>query len=331
MLRIVSAVAATVVLSITGIFTSPALATTTPPPAPQQWDVTAGSPEVLDSFGPRGAGNRFYPESIAIHAGDSIAFKPHGPHTVTFNRAPGPVFLLLFDPNAVTPSPATLASTTGAVNGVLGFGPPPQPPFVLTFTSPGSYKIICMLHFGMSEMVNVLATDVTLPKTKADYAAIAQAEIDRDTASVNRIDRAATDNFQDEDGNPTVLVGAGNSRVSNIRFYPSSVTIKVGKTITFLKTQDPTEPHTVLFGGSELDMFTELIPIDRSAYDGSGTANSGFMVTRDQFDYYQLGGFIPGLTGALTKYTLTFTKAGDFKYICGIHDGAGMFGFVHVR
>ena len=322
---VVAALAAA--LSITGLFASPALATT--PPDPHVWQVQASAPGTFDGFLPRGAGNRFYPEAIAIHQGDKIAFTPFGPHTITFNRLPVPVFALL-DPSLITPSPATLASTSDRVNGVIGFSPPPEAPFLLKFASPGAYRIICALHLGMSLAVDVRPTGATLPKGDAYYAAIAQAEITRDLASIKRIDSAATQNFQDEDGNPTVLAGAGNTRVSNIRFYPSSVTIKVGKSITFLKTQDPTEPHTVLFGGEGLNMFTELIPIDRSTYDGTGTANSGFLSTQAQFDYYQLAGAIPGLPGGLTTYRLTFTKAGTFKYICAIHDGAGMFGFVHV-
>lgn len=325
MLRIAVAALA-VALSITGLIGSPALATTT-----HTWKIQASAPGTFDGNGPRGFGNRFYPDAVAIHEGDSIAVTPFGPHTITFNRPPVPVFALL-DPSFgfITPSPATLASTSDRVNGVIGFSPGPEPPFSLTFASPGTYQIICALHIGMSLAVDVRSTGATLPKGDADYAAIAQAAITRDLAAVKRIDRAATENFQDEDGNLTVLAGAGNNRVSNIRFFPSSVTIKVGKSITFLKTQDPTEPHTVLFGGEGLNMFTELIPIDRSTYDGTGTANSGFMSTQAQFDYYHLAGVIPGLPGGLTSYRLTFTKAGHFKYICGIHDGAGMFGFVDV-
>jgi uncharacterized cupredoxin-like copper-binding protein len=52
------------------------------------------------------------------------------------------------------------------------------------------------------------------------------------------------------------------------------------------------------------------------------------MTTRQQFQYFQLNG-VP-VPFALTKYRLTFTSPGDWKYICAIHDEAGMIGFVHV-
>ena len=319
---VVAAVAAA--LSITGLITSPALATTA------EWHVQASAPGRFDSAGlPSGAGNRFYPEAIAIHEGDSVSFLPFGPHTVTYNRPPGPIFALL-DPRVATPSPATLTSTSGSVNGLIGFGPPA--PYSLTFTTPGTYKIICGLHIGMTETVDVRATGATLPMTDAQYGAIAQAEITRDLASVDRIAAQATEDFEDEDGNVRVLAGAGNDRVSNIRFFPADVTVRVGHSVTFLKTQDPTEPHTVSFNLPPPDPtnpVAEFIASGGSRFDGTGVANSGFLSTKEQFAFYQLAG--TPLPVAVTRYKLKFTSVGDFPYVCAIHDGAGMVGIVHVR
>jgi plastocyanin len=323
---VVAAIAAA--LSITGLFGSPALATSTPS---HEWQIQAGSPPTFDADGPRAAGNRFYPEAIAIHQGDSIAFKPFGPHTVTYNPPPAPVFAL-FGPSGGT----TLADPTKTLNSGFIFGQPPSGPpvtFTVTFAStlpPGLYKFICALHLGMTEMVDVRPVGATLPKGDADYSAIAQAQITRDLATADRIAAAATDNFQDEDGNPTVLVGAGNKRVTNLRFYPAAVTVRVGHSITFLKTQDPTEPHTVTFGPEPSDEFLALLPRGGSSYGGGLTeqVSSGFMSTSEQFSYFHLAG--TGLPVALTKYRLTFTKTGTFRYVCALHDGAGMFGWVHV-
>src|SRR5438132_4292868 len=323
---VVAAIAAA--LSITGLFAAPALATTNPPPG-HEWQVQAGGPPIFDLAGPRGAGNRFYPAAITIHQGDSIKFAPFGPHTVTYNRPPGPLFAL-FAPFGGT----TLADPGKPLNSGFIEGPPAT--FTVTFAStlaPGRYKFICGLHVGMSETVDVQPDGATLPKTDADYLAIAQAQITRDLAALDRINTEATENVEDEDGSPTVLVGAGNKRVSNIRFYPASVTIRVGQSITFLKTQDPTEPHTVTFGPEPSDMLQQLVARGGSTYAGGKDeqVSSGLMVTRKQFDYYPLAPLAPPLPVALTKYRLTFTKAGDFKYICAIHDGAGMFAWVHVR
>jgi plastocyanin len=324
MFRLVGAAVAAVVLSISGVLTSPALATTAP--AAQTWQVQAGSVLTFDGAGPRGVGNQFYPGTIAIHQGDSVRFTPIGPHTVTYNRPPGPVFAV-FGPSGGT----TLSNPNATLNsGFIGF---PPGPFTVTFASTlpaGRYKFICVLHLGMTEMVDVMPAGAALPKTDADYAAIAQAQLTRDLATAQRVDAAATENFQDEDGNPTVLVGVGTKRVANLRFFPAALTVRVGQTVTFLKTKDPTEPHTVSFNlPDNLDPVTELIAMGGSTFDGKGVVSSGFLSTKEQYAYYQLNG--TPLPVALTKYSLTFTKAGDFKYVCALHDGAGMFAEVHVR
>ena len=322
MLRIVSVVATTVVLSITGIFTSPALATAEPA---HTWQVQAGSVPILDAAGPRGAGNQFYPGHIAIHQGDSIKFSPFGPHTVTFNRPPVPVFAM-FMPFGGT----TLADPGQSLNsGFIGAGPGT---FTVTFASTlpaGRYEFICSLHLGMSETVDVMPAGAELQRTDADWSAIAQREMTHDLATVERVNAAAAEDLQDE-GNPTVQIGAGTRRVTNLRFYPSAITIHKGQTITFLKTEDPTEPHTVTFGDALIpgDPLSEFRASGGSTYDGTGVANSGFLSTDEQFAFYHLAGL--GLPVAVTKYSLTFTSIGDWNYICAIHDEAGMRGVVHV-
>jgi plastocyanin len=325
MIRLVGAATAAVVLSISGIFTSPALATTAP--TAHTWQVQAGSVLTFDGGpGPRGVGNRFYPSAIAIHQGDSVRVTPMGPHTFTYNRPTGPVFTVF------APSGGTILSDPAATlnSGFIGF---PPGPFTVTFASTlpaGRYKFICALHLGMSETIDVMPAGADLPKTDADYAAIAQAHLTRDLATVQRVNATATEDLEDEDGNPMVLVGAGTKRVSNLRFFPAALTVRVGQTVTFLKTKDPTEPHTVSFNLPDgLDPVTELLKMGGSTFDGKGVASSGFLSTKEQYAYYQLNG--TPLPVAMTKYSLTFTKAGDFKYVCALHDGAGMFAEVHVR
>jgi plastocyanin len=319
MLRTMSAAGVAVVLTITGIFASPALANGT-----TTWSVQAGSLAFEPPGIPVGGGNRFYPESIAIHPGDTVAFTAFGAHTITFNRPAGPVFNL-FGPSGVT----TLGARTESVNsGLIGAGPPATFPVTFASTLPaGRYKFICMLHVGMTELIDVLPMSKDLPKTNAQYGAIAQREITRDLATLADIASAARENNEDQDGSPKVLAGAGNKRVSNLRFFPQTTTIHVGQTVTFLKTQDPTEPHTVLFGGEGLDQFQELFPSGGNTYNGSGTVNSGFLSTKRQYRYFQVGGVLPPPT---TKFKVTFTAAGRYQYICALHDQIGMRGTIVV-
>ncbi len=318
MRKAIWATALSAALSITGVFGSPALAA-----GAHTWQVQAGS-LAFDGAGPSGGGNRFYPEAIAIHPGDSVTFTPMGAHTITFNRRSGPVFGL-FGPFG---DPTITSATQQNNSGIIGQGPGT---YTLTFASTlpaGRYTVICGLHIGMTETIEVLPTSKELRKSDADYRAIAQKEIARDLATQAEIAANARDNNEDEDGSPSVLVGAGNKRVSNLRFFPAAVTVHVGQTVTFLKTQDPTEPHTVTFGTEPGDPVAQLVARGGSTYSGTENISSGFLSTRKQYAFYQLAG--TPLPVALTKYRVTFTAVGDFQYFCAIHDVVGMRGTVHV-
>ena len=308
-------------LSITGIIASPAVAADA-----NTWHVQAGS-VAFGATGPVGGGNRFYPEAIAIHAGDSVAFTPMAVHTVTFNRPPVPVFAL-FGPFGGTLINSPAQSTNSGIIGDTG-----PVPYTVTFASTlptGTYSFICGLHIGMTETITVLPPSQALPRTDAEYGLIAQREVTRDLATLADIAAEANQDNEDEDGDggPTVWAGAGNKRGSNLRFFPSVITVHVGQAITFVKTHDPTEPHTVTFGQENPDPILQLIPSGGNTYDGTGTVNSGFLSTKAQFGYYQLAG--TPLVQA-TKLKVNFTRAGTFDYVCELHDVVGMVGRVIVR
>jgi len=307
-------------LSITGLFASPALAASA-----HTWSVQAGS-IAFGSAGPVGGGNRFYPAAVSIHQGDSIAFNVFGAHLLAVNRPAGPIFTL-FGPPSFS---ATLTSPTQAVNSsIIGTGPVPDT-FTLTFASTlpaGHYTVICGLHVGMTETVDVRPAGQALPKTDAQYTSEAQKEITKDLDAV--ADAAAKANKKTADANqPTVWAGAGDKRVTNLRFFPASITIKVGQTVRFVKTHDPTEPHTVTFGPESPDPLIQLLPSGGNAYDGTGTTNSGLLSTRRQFAYFQLAG--TPLT-QVTTFDVKFTKSGTYPYICELHDEIGMVGQVIVN
>jgi plastocyanin len=315
----IASLALAAALSVTGLFASPALAASA-----HTWGVQAGS-VAFGSTGPVGVGNRFYPAAVSIHQGDSIAFSVVGAHLLAVNRPAGPIFALFGAPL----SAATLTSPTQSVNtSILGEAGPAT--FTLTFASTlpaGRYKVICGLHVGMTETVDVRPADQALPKDDAQYAAEAQKEITKDLDAVADI-AAKANKVADNGSKPTVWVGAGNKRVSNLRFFPASITIRAGQTISFVKTHDPTEPHTVTFGPENPDPIAQLIPSGGNTYNGTGTVNSGFLSTRRQFSYYQLAG--TPLT-QVTTFDVKFTAAGTYSYICELHDELGMVGQVIVN
>src|SRR5205807_4714141 len=124
---------------------------------------------------------------------------------------------------------------------------------------------------------NVLPVGATLPKTDADYAATRDAQVAADRAAQAEAVAEATDS--DEDGGATVLAGIGTKRTTALRFFPASITVHVGEKVTFLKTQDPTEPHTVTFGEEPADQLEQLLPRGGNTYSGTENISSGFLST----------------------------------------------------
>jgi plastocyanin len=108
-------------------------------------------------------------------------------------------------------------------------------------------------------------------------------------------------------GPETWVVQAGgsdqNEALQALQFYPSTITIDEGDSITWRYPAG--EPHTVTFLGPKSappppDDPSVPAPAGGSTYDGSTYTSSGFML---------LG----------KTYTLTFAKAGTYTYYCLIH------------
>src|SRR5215207_1209631 len=108
----------------------------------------------------------FFPKEITINAGDAIYFEfptPPGFHTVTFlsgedvppliipdesagTPAAGPPTLMI-NPEAAFPSGQETYDGSGVVNSGLDvIRLPGDPPFMLTFTTPGTYEYQCIPH-----------------------------------------------------------------------------------------------------------------------------------------------------------------------------------------
>lgn len=292
------------------------------------WHVQAGSVGIGPSGFDGRETNAFYPAAITVHPGDTVVFAPATPHTVTFNPPAAP-FFTLFTPSGAT----TLETPTTFVNSGFIGGAPGAPPFILKVGASlpeGEYVYFCMLHIGMKGEINVVDAADELPNTDAEYTAEAQRRISADLDRLDRVaDRAAervAENNAREDDEPTVLAGAGNKRGSNLRFYPSSVTIHVGQAVTWTNKYDPTEAHTVSFGAEPGDDFLPTGPPPYT-FNGTGSVASGFLITKAQFDYLHLESTPLVQT---TEFKVTFSAVGTFPYICTLHDQGGMKGVVVV-
>lgn len=96
---------------------------------------------------------------------------------------------------------------------------------------------------------------------------------------------------------------ADSQAVQALQYYPSSITIDAGDSITWVYPAG--EPHTVTFLGPKTSPPppndpSVPAPAGGKSYDGSTYTSSGFI----------LGG---------GSYTLTFPKAGTYTYYCLIH------------
>lgn len=217
----------------------------------------------------------------------------------------------------------------------------------------GTYTYICLLHGpDMAGTVTVAAADADVPSA-ADVDAAAQAEVDAVLADL----QAALDGLDEgvvpalegivESGPGKVLAGtaAEGVAVDVLEFGPSEVEVAAGDTVTwtvlgahtisFNATEDATPPvmldadgnvalNPLSFapqggwpgmpeppeGGGEGEGEGDeggpptVIPIDAGEWDGTGFVSSGALFS-----------FPP----ALFSYSVTFTEAGTYNYVCLIH------------
>jgi plastocyanin len=268
--------------------------------------------------------NRFYPRDITVHSGDTVEFAWGGFHTVTFNPPAAPV-LAFFAPNGATTLDTPTTYINGAPNQGGGPGGPPPAPFDVTIGAnlpAGTYHYRCMLHQFMHGTIRVIPADSPLPKTDAEYQAIAHSQMAKDATRAAALDaRTTRQNTEVEDG---VVTGISDRVVQLLKFYPSSITVRVGEKLTF-RSRDLHDPHTVTFGpepnpSSPIGAIFPSGPGNPNAYDGVAALNSGFLFSDSQADYWHLN-LAPQLSGLkqTTTFRVTFTKTGTFNFYCALH------------
>lgn len=284
---------------------------------PRTWNINTGGSELAEAI----QALDFYPHSITIHAGDTIAWHnvTSVPHTVSI-----PVAGQTPPPGAPNPAPVgrTIFENNKYISsGFLTYGRT----YAVKFPRPGTYAYFCLVHQPeMSGIIVVLPAGKPLPMTAQQYAAADAADLatdlDAGDASIQAFPFTAGGTHLAAGISPG-LPGAKPSESTVMRFLDdtttnANITVAVGTTVTWTNESNNV-PHTVTFpavgqappGGSP----DQVPPAGGSTYDGTALANSGVMP--------------PGKT-----YSLTFTKAGTYTYYCLFHDGpTGMIGTVTVQ
>ncbi|HEV8250094.1 MAG TPA: hypothetical protein VGQ15_08985 [Gaiellaceae bacterium] len=296
--------------------------------------------------------NQFFPSRLVIHAGDKVTFSNFGFHTVTYLKGgqPAPLFVpdgtkyaalndaagtpfgfssldkLIYNIPAFVPSGGKVIDGSKSVSSGVLFGPTENKPGKITFTFPkaGTYKLICLVHGPMMSVTIVVkpaSAQIASPKAVARTAASQTAAAWR---GIKALDAAAAPPAN------TVWAGLGN-KGTILGYYPKRLTVKAGTSVTFV-LKAPMEIHDVAFGPldyiEQLMKSTDLFPDSPTAanqaspllvygsdpgqasgvYDGSNHGN-GFYAS-------PLLGNGPGM---LKQFSIRFTKAGTYHYVCLVH------------
>jgi plastocyanin len=307
--------------------------------SPTTWKVTIGGETPDHGI----QANLFAPGTITIHVGDTVTWTMGAvyDHTVTFlsgARLPDIAIpenggKLLFNPAVALPQGLNTYIGKGvASSGFLHL----KGAYSLTFTKPGSFAYLCLLHPGMTGTVIVEPAGSPLTSTQADYdkraaqqvrTALEKGEAMLASAKVT-VSKSAKGSVY-----TSPLVGSLPSHASIIRFNSETITIKAGDTVRWAM-KDPVELHTVTFSGTGAPP-DFVIPDpqpkgppkfyfnSKVAFPGGGARHTG--------NGYYNSGFLDLSSPGPKAYSVTFTKPGTYSYWCVVHIPQGMKGTIVVQ
>jgi plastocyanin len=283
------------------------------------WNVMVGAESRSGAVQTMGYG----PKKIWINAGDTVHWVSNSmePHTVSFVDAEHPA--VPFDLAITYMSAPTSKHTISAPgqfrsSGIMAPAPDAVFPDAVTsydlkFLKPGRYRYLCYLHGkAMSAVVVVRKADTPYPHTQADYNAMAT---QASNADIEHGLNLWADALGASDSHH-VFVGAADMRAMVNRFIPGSIVVKVGDSVTFdmVRNAFPV-PHTITFGPPPANPFAPTG--DPTNFQG-GALSSGVILP-------------PGFGPPPSSFTVKFTKAGTYPFVCLLHAGMGMVGQVVVQ
>jgi plastocyanin len=253
----------------------------------------------------------------------------------------------MINPAAAFPSGQDTYDGTGYVNSGLDvIRLPGDPPFMLTFTKPGTYEYQCIPHgVVMKATVVVQEAGSAHPEDQATIDARGDQEraalVEEGMAEIAEYAEATATARDDGTTLWEIAAGAGEGQARVMQFLPNALEIKAGDTVRWVN-HSKTEPHTVTFLGESVeqpeDIAVEpqpsgppkiiqnpltLFPQGGQVFNGEGYVNSGFLGELN-------GEPLPGGPA----YELTFDTAGEYPYYCILHasgpEGPGMAGTITV-
>ena len=172
--------------------------------------------------------------------------------------------------------------------------------------APGQYTVTCLLHPNMKATVAVVGSDAER-QSSAEIAAAADKELGEVKAQGMGIATPAPATVAN---GAAVVAGWGDKITAVNRFNPETVSIKAGQTVTW-KTVSEWMPHTVSFQPPFKS------PAEPNALIATGVKSGGKFAGGVSHS----GIFGPPPDGQTETFTLTFTKAGQYAYLCLLHPG----------
>jgi plastocyanin len=342
------------VLALAATFGISSIAGAAPSAAPTTLTVNAGG------GGDGIAANDFFPDSVTVHAGDTIHFvNPYEElHTTTFVPAgtavpalviPGPAGPPQFgiNPQAANPTftgtaPVAFDATKYYNSGLMFKGSAAD----VSFNNTGTFKFLCLFHTvadasgnltGMVLDVKVIPASTTGADTQAALDARGTAQRD---ALISKGKQAASGavatmaTTADGSTNWGLRIGGYGDAVGEadiMRFLPSDITIKTGDTVTW--TNNVGTPHTVTFtSGAALPGLVAPVPQTGGAPFLAFNPQLFLPAGGPEYDGtgYVNSGFLQKGTPSPTTFALKFTRPGTYTYACALHADQGMTGTITV-
>jgi len=227
----------------------------------------------------------FFPDTVSIHVGDTVHWERNANeiHTVSFLAGtplpplliPAPAGLpspVMFNPLAAFPTvPANgqYDGSTFANSGIIGPDPGQAQSFDLTFTKPGTYNYVCLVH-GVEMSGKIIVIDhpgqIHAPSAVEEEARrLIAAALSEAPAAIALANAQVPPPSQNADGTTThhVLVGFANGQLDLMRFFPNSLTVHPGDTVEWALGKEDMAPHTITFlnGNPEPDL---VLPFPQS-------------------------------------------------------------------
>jgi plastocyanin len=301
----------------------------------------------------------FFASNVHVHTGDTVTWKQnsHEIHTVSFlGNMAQPPDLMVPIPNAPAgamaingqvalpagPKDGNYDGTSYANSGLMGMDPGQAQQFSLTFTQPGTYNYVCLVHPGMKATITVESSDSNAPAaapipSPEDVATQGQKEMSALAAQVPDAIKAANADVipavKNAEGTTThyVMMGYNQGAIDLTAFFPSNLTVAPGDKVIYQLGLHNVAPHTATFlnGQAEPDLVVPqpqpsgppLLAINPAI---AAPQNAATPLTAQGI--YNTGFLDPSSPGPQSFAYQVGNTTGQLAFECLLHDSNGMKG-----